>query len=401
MEAVVAVATDRALERTKAAVAVVFLANGLAFASWVARVPAIRDTLDFTPGRLGLMLLAVSAGTMVALPLSGIIVGKVGPARTVMIGIGFGAVGLLALALGLSSGTVPLVALALLCYGVGTSVWDVAMNVEGADVERRIGRTLMPRFHAAFSLGTVLGALIGAGCARGGVSLPVQLVVTVAGVVVVGLLAVRSFLPVRPAEPGEATGSVRAAWREPRTLLIGLLVLAFALCEGVANDWLALSLVDGYGTGEAVGAIGYGAFVTAMTLGRLVGGTFVERYGRVATLRVTGVLGAAGVLAVVASPGLAGALVGAVLWGLGASLGFPLGMSAAADEEASAAARVSVVSSIGYAAFLGGPPLVGLLADAIEVHRAILVALVAAVVGLTVAAVARPPVRPDGGTGQA
>ena len=381
---------ERALERVKVAVAVVFLLNGLAFASWVARMPAIRDTLELSPSRLGLLLVALSAGTMVALPLSGVVVGRLGPARTVVLGVLSAVAGLLAMALGLATTSVPAVAVGMLIYGVGTSTWDIAMNVEGAHVERRIGRTLMPRFHAGFSLGTVIGALVGASCARAGVSLPAQLAVSVVGILVLGLLAVRMFLPVRRPEPGEATGSVRTAWREPRTLLLGLLVLAFALCEGVANDWLALSLVDGYGAAPEIGAIGYGAFVTAMTLGRLVGGTFVERYGRVATLRVTGVLGAAGVLAVVISPGLAGAMVGAVLWGFGASLGFPLGISAAADDEAGAAARVSVVSSIGYAAFLGGPPLVGLVADVVEVHRAILVALVAAVVGLLVAAVARP-----------
>lgn len=384
------VTAQRPLERVKVAVTVVFLVHGLAVASWVARLPAIRDTLGLTAGRIGLLLLAVSAGTVLALPVSGVVVGRVGPGRTVMTGIGIVSAGLLTLALGLRTAAVPLVAVALLVFGVGISLWDVAMNVEGADVERRLGRTLMPRFHAGFSFGTVIGALIGAGCARAGVPLQAQLTVTVAGVLVAGPLAVRAFQPVRPSGPGQATGSVRAAWREPRTLLIGLLVMSFALCEGVANDWIALSLVDGYGADEAVGAVGFGAFVTAMTLGRLVGGSFVERYGRVATLRTTGVLGAAGVLAVVASPGLAGALAGAVLWGLGASLGFPLGMSAAGDEEDRSAARVSVVSSIGYAAFLGGPPLVGLLADAVEVHRAILVALVAALVGLLIAPAARP-----------
>ena len=380
-----------AVQRAKVAVAVVFLVNGLAFASWVARVPAIRDTLDFTPGRLGLLLLAVSAGTMVALPLSGIVVGRLGPARTVAAGVLFTSAGLVVLALGLSARSVPAVALGLLCYGIGTSSWDVAMNVEGADVERRVGRTIMPRFHAAFSLGTVLGALAGAGCARAGVSLQAQLAATVLVVLAVGLLSVRAFLPVAAdTDRSGATTSVLAAWREPHTLLIGLLVLSFALCEGIANDWLALSLVDGYDAGQAVGAAGFGIFVTAMTVGRLVGGSFVERYGRVATLRVTGVLVVLGVLAVVVSPGLPGALVGAACWGLGASLGFPLGMSAAADDEDGAAARVSVVSSIGYTAFLGGPPLVGLLADQVEVRRAILVALAAAVVGLSVASAARP-----------
>jgi MFS family permease len=169
-----------------------------------------------------------------------------------------------------------------------------------------------------------------------------------------------------------------------------VLVLAFALCEGVANDWLALSLVDGYHAAQAVGAVGFGTFVTAMTVGRLVGGSFVERYGRVGTLRVTALLAVAGVLTVVLSPGIPGALAGAVLWGLGASLGFPLGMSAAGDEAARSAARVSVVGSIGYTAFLGGPPLVGLLADHVTVRDAILVACGAALVGFLAAAAARP-----------
>lgn len=380
-----------AIERTKVAVSIVFAINGLAFASWVARVPAIRDGLGLTPGRVGLLLLAVSAGTMAALPLSGLVVGRLGPARTVYAGVLVASAGVLVMAGGLAAAAVPAVAVGMVGYGVGSSTWDVAMNVEGADVERRLGRTMMPRFHAAFSLGTVVGALVGAGCARAGIALEWQLAGTVIAVLAVGLGAARSFLPVTAAKSGaESRSSVLAAWRDPRTLAIGLLVLSFALCEGVANDWLALALVDGYDAGPAVGAIGFGIFVTAMTAGRLVGGWFVERYGRVATLRVTALLVVAGVLVVVISPTVAGALVGAVFWGLGASLGFPLGMSAAGDDESRAAARVSVVGSIGYTAFLGGPPLVGLLADHVSVHRAILVGCGAAVVGLLAATAARP-----------
>lgn len=380
-----------AVERTKVAVSIVFAINGLAFASWVARVPAIRDGLSLTPGRVGLLLLAVSAGTMAALPLSGLVVGRLGPARTVGAGVLVAVVGLLVMAAGLAAEAVPAVAVGMFGYGIGTSTWDVAMNVEGADVERRLGRTVMPRFHAGFSLGTVLGALVGAGCARAGIALEWQLAGTVLVVLLFGLGAARSFLPVTDAKSSaESRSSVLAAWKDPRTLAVGLLVLSFALCEGVANDWLALALVDGYDAAQAVGAVGFGIFVTAMTVGRLVGGSFVERYGRVATLRVTAFLVVAGVLVVVTSPTVAGALAGAVLWGLGASLGFPLGMSAAGDDETRAAARVSVVGSIGYTAFLGGPPLIGLLADHVSVHRAILVACGAAVVGLVAAAAARP-----------
>ena len=381
--------------RAKLAVSVVFVLNGLAFASWVSRVPAMRDGLGLTPGQVGLLLLGLSAGTAVALPLSGAVVSRLGPARTVGVSAGAVAAGLLVMAAGLAASAVPLVAVGMFVYGIGTSAWDVAMNVEGADVERRLARTIMPRFHAGFSAGTVTGALVGAGCARLGIDLSTQLVGTLLVVLAVVPLTTRAFTPVQPPHPDHASGpGVLAAWREPRTLMIGLVVLAFALSEGVANDWVALALVDGYDASESVAAIGFAVFVTAMTLGRLFGGALVDLVGRVTTLRITGVLVAAGVAVVVWSPGLPGALVGAAMWGVGASLGFPLGMSAAGDDERRAAARVSVVSSIGYAAFLGGPPLVGLLADGIGVRQAVVVAAVAGLAGALVATATAPQRQP-------
>ena len=374
-------------QRAKLAVSCVFVLNGLAFASWVSRVPAIRDGLDLTPGAVGLLLLCLSAGTLLALPLSGTVVGRFGPARTVASSAGAVAAGLVVMAAGLWAASTPLVGLGMFVYGIGTSAWDVAMNVEAADVERRLARTIMPRFHAGFSAGTVTGALVGAGCARLGIDLSTQLVGTVVVVLAVVPLTTRAFTPVEPAHPDHVGGrSVLAAWRERRTLMIGVVVLSFALAEGIANDWVALALVDGYGASESVAAAGFAVFVSAMTLGRLFGGSLVERAGRVTTLRITGALVAVGVAVVVWSPGLPGALAGAALWGVGASLGFPLGMSAAGDDERSAAARVSVVSSIGYTAFLGGPPLVGLLADSYGVRQAV---VVAALAGLTGALVAR------------
>lgn len=380
-------APPRPVQRAKVAVAVVFLLNGLAFASWVARVPAVRDALGLSSGGIGLLLLSLSAGTLVALPLSGVVVSRLGPARTVLLGAAAACTGLLGMAFGVATASVPTVGVGMVVYGLGTSAWDVSMNVEAADVERRLARTIMPRFHAGFSLGTVLGALVGAGCAYVGVSLPVQILGTVAVLACAVPVALRSFFAVPPqdTESRAARPSVLSAWREPRTLAVGLLVMSFALCEGIANDWLALSLVDGYDADESVGAVGFGVFVAFMTLGRMFGNVPVERLGRVAALRVTGLLVVAGVLVVVLSPGLPGALVGAALWGLGASLGFPLGMTAAADDEHRAAVRLSVVSSIGYAAFLGGPPLVGLLADHVEVQQAIATACVAAVAGLLLA----------------
>jgi fucose permease len=180
------------------------------------------------------------------------------------------------------------------------------------------------------------------------------------------------------------------AWRERRTLLIGLMVLAVALVEGTANDWLALALVDGYGASHAVGAVGFAVFVAAMTAGRISGTWLLDRYSRVVVLRVCTGTAIAGVVVFVFGGSLALALAGAALWGIGASLGFPVGMSAASDDQRHAAARVSVVASIGYTAFLAGPPLIGLLGDRVGVLRALLVILVALVLSFAVTGAARP-----------
>ncbi|MBO0877374.1 MAG: MFS transporter, partial [Pseudonocardia sp.] len=294
--------------------------------------------------------------------------------------------GLFGLAIGLITGTVWPAAAGLALTGVGMGNWDVAMNVEGAEVERRRGWSLMPRLHAAFSLGTVTGGGVGAASAALGIPLAVQVVAAALLAPASMALATRCFLPVaaraadRPREPG---GGLRA-WREPRTLLIGVLTLAFGFTEGTANDWLAVALVDGHRTGEVLGAIGFGAFVTAMTAGRLGGGAMLDRFGRVAVLRCTAVLAVAGLLLVILASSIAWVLVGALLWGLGASLGFPVGMSAAADDPTRAAMRVGVVSSVAYTAFLAGPPLVGFLAEHIGILHGLFVVLGALVVGAMV-----------------
>ena len=378
--------------RARTAVAVTFAANGLAFASFIARTPAIREALGLSTGGLGLLLLCVSGGAVAGLPLSGPIVHRLGPGRAVLAGTASNAFGLALLVVGLLTGSVVPAGIGLVFVGLGTGVWDVAMNVEGADVERRLGRSLMPKLHAAFSLGTVTGAGIGAACAAAGVPLGVQLAVVLVVLPVVAGMSVRRFLPVHEATPEQKAAGVGAlaAWREPRTLMVGLLVLAFAFTEGSANDWIAIALVDGYGAGETVGAVAFACFVAAMTLGRLAGGRMLERFGRVPVLRATAVVALAGLLLVLFGGSVPVALSGALLWGVGASLGFPVGMSAAADDPARAAARVSVVSSIGYTAFLAGPPLIGQLGEHQGILHALLVVLGALVLGLLASSAARP-----------
>jgi predicted MFS family arabinose efflux permease len=379
-----------ALARARNATAAAFALNGLCFASWLSRTPSARDTLSLTTAQLGLLLLCLSGGACLALPVSGPVVHRLGPGRVVLFGSFGVGLGLLALAAGLATRTVWPAAVGLVVTGMSMSNWDVAMNVAGADVEWRRGKTLLPRLHAAFSVGTVIGGAAGAASAALGVPLTVQVIVAALLAPLTMSFAVRSFLPVSQPGGGPTSSGGLRTWLEPRTLLIGVLTLTFAFTEGSANDWLALALVDGHHTSEVLGAVGFGAFVTAMTIGRLSGGALMERVGRVNALRVTAVLALAGLSLVTLTGSVAWVVVGALLWGLGASLGFPVGMSAAADDPARAAARVGVVSSIAYTAFLAGPPLIGILAQHTGILYALFVVLGALIIGLLVTGAVRP-----------
>jgi fucose permease len=285
-------------------------------------------------------------------------------------------------------------AVGLFLYGVGTGVWDVSMNVEGAAVERHLARNIMPRFHAGFSLGTVVGSGLGAVAVAVGVPTLGHLPPLALIAFVLLVLCSRAFLPDEPIDHhDEPKPSAWQAWREPQTLLIGLMVLALALTEGTANDWLALALVDGYDVEHWVGVSGFAIFVSAMTVGRLYGTVLLDRFGRVPVLWATMVAAAAGVLLIVFGERPVIVVVGIVLWGLGASLGFPVGMSAAADDPRRAAARVSVVSTIGYGAFLAGPPLLGFVADHLGTLKALLVVAIVLIPSALVVPSAREPKR--------
>jgi MFS family permease len=379
--------------RARNAVATVFVLNGLLFATLFSRVPDIREHLDLSNGRLGLLLLSISIGSLLGLPASGRLIEQIGATGVVRGGAFLTLVGLALASFGVSGiENVPTVAVGLAGYGFGTAVWDVAMNVEGAEVERRLGYTVMPRFHAGFSLGAIGGAGIGASATGVGVPLPVHVVVVTLAAVAVVVVATAAFLPAAPhddAEEPETPGW--SPWLEPRTVAIGAMVLAFTLAEGAAGDWLALALVDGYDARHFVGVAGFGLFVTAMTTGRLVGPVLLDRFGRVPVLLASAGAAFVGLLLVITSGQPALAAVGIAIWGLGAALGFPVGMSAAADDPRRAARRVSVVSTVGYGAFLTGPPLLGFVGNHVGTLDSLYVVMGAMVpAALLVTAVRRP-----------
>ncbi|MCM0619178.1 MFS transporter [Nocardioides bruguierae] len=374
-----------------------FALNGIVFATFASRLPDVRERLDLSNGALGLLLLATSCGSLLALPATGWVIGRIGAGNTVRVGALLDTVGLLVAVLGAVLGTPAVTVVGLFLLGMGNGSWDVAMNVEGAEVERRLGYTIMPRFHAGWSLGSFLGLGVATVLLALHVDVLVHVGVVVAVVLVAAHLTAARFL--EPQDEDDETAVVRdsrSAWGEGRTLALGLMVLAFALTEGTANDWLSLALIDGYDLPHWAGVGGFTVFVVAMTTGRLVGTALLDRLGRVRVLLASAACTFVGVLLTVFGPHLAVVVVGILFWGAGAALGFPVGMSAAADDPVRAAARVSVVSTIGYGAFLAGPPLLGWLADHVgTLHMLLFLAAMVVPSALAVGAARERPVPPD------
>jgi len=370
------------------AVYAVFILNGFAFASWASRIPQVRDALDLNPQTLGLVLLAIAVGSLVSMPLAGILIGRLGAARTITAMVCVQAAGLTTAAVGVRDHVAVLVP-GLFAVGFGSGTWDVAMNVEGAEVERRLKHSIMSRFHAGFSVGTVAGALGGSALIALGVSVTAHLLAVAAIILLIVPAAVRGFLTVEPHTERHVRNPLKA-WTERRTLLLGVFVLCMAFTEGTGIDWLGVAMIDGYGVAAALGSLTFATFLAAMTLARWFGPAALDRYGRVALNRALCICAIVGLLLVVFGGAVPLAMAGAALWGVGVSQGFPVGMSAAADDPRHAAARVSVVSSIGYLAFLTGPPLIGFLGHEVGTLRALTAAAGMVTIGLLISGVLRP-----------
>lgn len=365
------------MRRQAWATRVVFAANGGLFASWVSRIPAVRDDLGTDERGLGFALLFTAVGSLLAMPLSGRLIASVGARRVLVV-----CVVLCALAypgLGLAPDLVVLGAV-LLVIGAGVGVWDVAMNVSGHAVEEAAGQDLMPGFHAAWSIGTVLGAGAGALAARAGLDPAVHF--GLASVVLAGaaLVAVRQMPEGRTAQrPAEGEhhvpGPTGPLIRDVRLLALGAMTFCAAWAEGSANDWLALMLKDHRSASSAAAALGFAVFAGAMTLARLTGTPLVSRVGRVPALRGGAVVTGVGLVLLLAVPVLAVAYVGALLWGLGVALAFPLAMSAAGETPGRGPSAIATVSTIAYTGFLVGPPLIGSLAHQVGLRNALWVVL--------------------------
>lgn len=342
-----------------------FFVFGVGGASWLVRLPDVRSSINVSTAILGWVLFAGSVGAMTSLILSGRFVARYGARVAVVLGFSTLGIGQVIQALSLIIEAPLGVALGGLISGLGYGIGDVGINVEGAELEKSRGKSLLPQLHGAYSLGALSGAGIGTLAIITNFSLVVQMISISIVTTAIAWLTYRKL----PAATGKThTENQATSARQPvsfsrRIVFLGLGIMGLSLAEGGSNDWLALSVVDDYKLDTTTAGITFAIMTLAMVITRFSGGKIVDRFGRVVALRTLGVAGVAGILLVILSPTIYLAWIGAALWGAGVALGFPLFISAAADGENSSQ-RVATVTAFGYVAFLVGPPLLGFLGQA-------------------------------------
>lgn len=369
------VSTDpRSLRRWRLALLAAYVLGGIISATWGPRLPDLTGDLHVTVAGIGVMLAAATAGLLVGLLAAAPASARLGIRRTIAVSLAGNAVFMAVAGLGVLVGSVPVVAVAMLVVGFGAGVVDVAVNVDGAAIEERTGRSFLPLLHALWLVGAAMGAGIGAACAALRISTGTQIVGEAVLIALVGAVVVAWVPSGRRGDVEEALDGLPVpvrfrhwlrGWTDRRLLLIGLLIFAVELVEGSARTWLPLAAQRGYDQPAATAAL----FVTGFSIGtavfRAFGGRIVDRFGRTTVVRVTAAIGVVGVLLFLLGGNVWIAMAGTLLWSIGNCLAGPLGMSAAAEGGGDAAARVGVVSSIGFFAGLAGPPLMGLLVQGV------------------------------------
>ena len=371
---------------------VLFGILGMFTSTFLSRVPSMRDLMHVSPAGLALLLLSGAMGALVALVVAGWVTARFGT-RAVLWWTSFGYLAAFAgVGLATAAGSTLSFLLTYFFVSLFFALSNVPINAEAAEIERRIGRSIMSQFHAGFSVGMAVGLAVGVIASHWHVSPQWHF-----GVVAVVLTAVR--LAMIPMAVIDGTPDARVAsdslggpfatasveFHNRRVLLIGAIIFAAAMTEMIAAQWLSLSVVDDFGKREAVGDIVYWVFVAAMFTVRINGAAVIDRLGRVVTLRVSAGFVVVGVVLFATTPTFWLVPLAVLLWGIGAALNFPIGFSAAADDPRYAAARVAAVSTFSTVAGLMVPQLIGQLANWIPLRHAMLLVVVGSIASFVLA----------------
>ena len=342
-----------------------FLAAGLAMSAWAPLVPFAKARLALGEADLGLLLLCLGAGSLMAMPVTGLLASRFGCRVVVLVSGAFVCLVLPGLAM---APTPMLLGATLFAFGAALGTLDVAMNVQAVIVERESGGALMSGFHGLFSVGGFIGAGLMALMLWAGMT-PVGASVAVSLLVALSLLAGAPHL-LREPDAGEGHGSMFVV-PHGAVIFIGVLCFLCFLAEGAILDWSALLLTSEQGMDATRAGLGYAAFAAAMTVGRLTGDRVVSRLGGKRVLLLGGLCSAAGFFVAVLAPSAPLALVGFLLVGLGASNVVPILFTAAGNQSAMPAGlAIGAITTLGYAGILAGPAVIGFVAHAVSLNLA-------------------------------
>ncbi|ACU58421.1 MFS transporter [Chitinophaga pinensis] len=345
---------------TRIAVSALFFLTGLCFSSWASRIPAIQHKLNLSEGELGGMLLALPIGSILSMPVAGILVSRYG-SRYVLMTAGLLYAFILP-TLGLTSTAWQLFS-CLILFGFCGNLANIAVNTQAVLVEAMYGRSIMASFHGLWSLGGFTGASIGSGMSALGI-LPYQhfLVIMVLAIIIVAV-AIRQVVSHDAPASGEKTPLF--AWPDKVLLILGIIAFCSMICEGTMFDWSGVYFRKVIEAPEKTAGLGYTAFMSTMAAFRFVADWLTTRFGFKRMLQISGALTAGGLLIAVLLPYFPTAILGFLLVGAGVSSVVPLVYSAAGRSKTlSPGMALAAVSTIGYLGFLAGPPLIGFVAQA-------------------------------------
>ncbi len=355
------------LKRWHMSILLFFSVFAISSMSIMVRLPEVREMLGVSVSTLGVLLFMGAVGSITSLSLVGRFIARFGTKPTIIGGmIGFFISGFV-LMISAYLHSPELFAVAAFFYGFCAGAADVGINVDGAEIEQRLGRSALPRMHAGYSI----GAFLGAGAGTLAIALSVDLFWQVLILATLSLIVPVIFSRLLPAKNGIDPHHHKDAPADSRPGKVFISAGIIALCigifgitiaEGAANDWLAIGLVDDYKVSNQLAGLAFAVFNLSMTVVRFFGGNLVDRFGRSRVLQVLAGFGIIGLLLIILSHNIVLAIIGAALWGAGVALGFPLFISAAA-EAPGGARTVAFVTTSGYFAFLVGPPLLGFVAE--------------------------------------
>ena len=372
---------SRSLRRWLTAVFILFLSLGLGWGALLTRFPTLRDELGFSLSQMSLIVLFPSVGTIIGLSFAGWLESKLGSRGLLTLGLVTMAVGLPVSSWLLLHGFAPVAFVTLTVFGGGFGIADVGVNLSGSRAEQASHRPRMSTLHAGFSIGGIVSVVIGAAAEAVVFDVVLHHVIMSVIIIVAALGLRRWIVEPAPAVVPDATGPITidklsrvgSVWRDPRVWLLGFIALAGSLADGVATDWMPLAFIDVYLLDNSQAVLVLVLLFAGTLIFRLSGDRIVARLGRVHALRISFGCAVAGVLLVSLSPWAWLAIPGALLWGAGDALAFPLAVSAAADKPSLAARRVSAVSTIAYSAYAAGPIGFGLMGDFLGFRIAFLV----------------------------